>query len=102
MTSTDNIAPVSDTSAAHEHSCNDPTHHHDHPTFFDQNDLLSALAGGKKESPAKRKNKKKQTGTVLAETIPGNRGNENIDDLVNFINSPSTTNEKKEKKKSTN
>jgi hypothetical protein len=97
MASTDNTSIP-----AHEHSCNDPTHHHDQPTFFDQTDLLNALANaGKKESPTKRKNKKKQQqhGTVLAETIPGNRGNENIDDLVNFINSPTTTNEKKQKKK---
>jgi hypothetical protein len=111
MATTDNISvPVSDTdtSVPHEHSCNDPTHNHHHDydqtNFLDQMDLLNALANaGKKESPAQRKTKKKQKpnqGAVLAETIPGNRGNESIDDLLNYINGPSKANDKKPKKKS--
>ena len=114
-TDKDNISvPVSDTdtSVPHEHTCNDPSHHHhqhdqdqDQINFLDQMELLNALANaGKKESPVQRKSKKKQNkkdGTVLAETIPGNRGDQNIDDLVNYINGPSKANETKPKKKST-
>lgn len=114
MTSTDKIEdnitvsnstiPVPDNSEFHEHShaCDDPTHNHDIPSFFDQNDLFSSLAGAKTEAPAKRKPKKKpQQGTIRAEAIPGHRGDQNIDDLMSFINGPSTTNDKKQKKKST-
>ncbi|CAF2053080.1 unnamed protein product [Rotaria magnacalcarata] len=85
----------------HSHSCNDPTHNHEKPLRFDQSDLYSSLTGAKNETSAKRKHKKPKKQTViLAEAIPGNRGNENIDDLVNFINGPSSTNDKKQKKKS--
>ncbi len=114
MASTDNTtvstdqqnstAPNSDVPAFHEHSqsCNDPTHHHNFPTFFDQNDLLSSLKTTNNEVPVKRKGKKNQKqGTIRAELIPGHRGNENIDDLVNFINSSSPANVKNQKKKST-
>jgi hypothetical protein len=86
----------------HSHSCNDPTHHHNMPSYFDQNDLFSTLTAAKTETPAKRKTKKNpKQGVIRAELIPGNRGNENIDDLVNFINSPSPANDNKQKKKST-
>jgi len=98
------IAPISDPSEFHEHShsCNDPTHNHNFPSFVEQNDLLSSLAATKSEAPVKRKQKKnKQQNTIRAETIPGHRGNESIDDLLNFINGPSSTNDKKQKKKST-
>jgi hypothetical protein len=113
MAATDNItvssdqqsatAQVSDASELHEHSqsCNDPTHQHNFPSYFDQNDLFSTLAAPKTETPAKRKHKKKpKEGIIRAEAIPGHRGNDNIDDLMNFINSPPATNEKKQKKKS--
>lgn len=104
MASTDNnpVPTEQQNSTAQEHSqsCTDPSHHHDLPPFFDPNDLFSSLTAPKTENATKRKGKKKATqGTIRAETIPGNRGNENIDDLVNFINSPAT-NEKKQKKKS--
>jgi hypothetical protein len=104
QTSTLKSAPISDASAYHEHSqtCNDPSHNHDFPSFFDPNDLYSSLAGTKKPVPVKRKSKKnQQQNAVRAESIPGNRGNENIDDLVNFINNTSSTGDKKPKKKST-
>jgi len=86
----------------HSHSCNDPTHHHNMPSsYFDPNDLLSSLNTIKTETPVKRKSKKNsKQGVIRAELIPGHRGNENIDDLVNFINSPSPPNDKKQKKKS--
>jgi hypothetical protein len=104
QTSTLKSAPIFDASSHHEHSqtCTDPSHNHDFPSFFDQNDLYSSLAGTKKDVQVKRKNKKNQKQTaVRAETIPGNRGNENIDDLVNFINNTSSNSDKKPKKKST-
>lgn len=90
----------------HAHTCDDPSHHHHdhpHPNIFDVNDLFSTLnMPTKTETAAKRKPKKnRQQQAVRAETIPGNRGTDNIDDLVKFINGPSTSTEvKKSKKKS--
>ncbi|CAF0907683.1 unnamed protein product [Adineta ricciae] len=89
----------------HSHSCCDHSHHHDHdmPSFFDENDIFSSLAGAKKDMAAKRKPKKnQQQGAVRAETIPGHRGDQNIDDLLNFINSPTPASGKKQKKKTAN
>ncbi|UJR08133.1 hypothetical protein I4U23_012409 [Adineta vaga] len=88
----------------HSHSCSDPSHHHHHhhdmPSFFDENDLFSSLAGAKKDMGARRKPKKTaQQAAVRAETIPGHRGDQNIDDLLNFINSPAPANGKKQNKK---
>jgi hypothetical protein len=86
----------------HSHTCDDPTHHHNFPSFMDQNELFSNFSAPKNEIPVKRKSKKnKQQGVIRAELIPGNRGEENIDDLVKFINSPASTNDKKQKKKTT-
>lgn len=114
MASTDNInAPADQQSPTvaisestgvqeHGHSCDDPTHNHDHSSFFNASDLFSNLSAPQIEQPAKRKSKKPRgQGAIRAETIPGNRGSENIDDLVNFINSPAKANDKKQKKKST-
>ena len=104
--------PVSESTAVqeqeHAHSCDDPSHHHHHhdhphPDFFNANDLFSSLnAATKTEKVVKRKAKKNRPQqTIRAETIPGNRGTDNIDDLVNFINNPTiSTNDKKSKKKS--
>lgn len=99
-------APIQETTPVqeHAHSCDDPTHNHDHPqpNFFNANDLFSSLnMSTKTEQAPKRKAKKnRQSNAVRAETIPGNRGTENIDDLVKFINGPATViNDKKSKKK---
>ncbi|CAF1108952.1 unnamed protein product [Adineta steineri] len=98
-------APIHDATSFHEHSheCNDPSHNHDTPSFFDQNDFNSMLAGAQKDISTKRKHKKPQQQNIIrAELIPGHRGEQNIDDLVHFINSPSPPkNDKKQKKKST-
>lgn len=103
--------PVQETTPVeeHAHSCDDPSHHHHHdhsqPNFFNASDLFSSLnTATKNEQSTKRKVKKnRQPNTVRAETIPGNRGTENIDDLVKFINGPATAiPEKKSKKKSAN
>lgn len=79
----------------HEHSCNDPSHHHHH--HFDPEELF---ASGPTEKPKRKAKKVSTTNPIRSETIPGHRGNQNIDDLVNFINGPSTnTSNTKSKKK---
>lgn len=92
----------------HSHSCNDPSHHHHHyPPLFDQEDDYSSTLAAKNEMLLKHKAKKNSAnqGVTRAELIPGHRGGNNIDDLVNFINGPSsankTTNKKSKKKGST-
>ena len=99
--------PIYNASSAHEHShsCNDPSHHH-YPSFFDQDNEQLAAAAAKNEMLMKRKAKKNQKQDLTrAELIPGHQGNKNIDDLVNFINGPSSASNnggsKKPKKKST-
>jgi Spy/CpxP family protein refolding chaperone len=105
--STTKNMPIYDASSAHQHShsCNDPSHHHHHPIFFDEDNEQSSAAA-KNEMLMKRKAKKNQKQDVTrAELIPGHQGDKNIDDLVNFINGPSSGNNnaanKKSKKKST-
>jgi len=104
QTSETKTASMDDFSSFLEHSrtCDDPSHHHNFPSFMDQNDLFSSPTTAKNEIPVKRKSKKnKEQGAIRSELIPGHRGDGNIDDLVNFINSPPATNDKKQKKKST-
>ncbi|CAF3543290.1 unnamed protein product [Rotaria socialis] len=100
--------PIYNAASAHQHShaCNDPSHHHHYPSFFDEADEHSNAAAAKNEMLMKRKAKKNQKQDVTrAESIPGHQGDKNIDDLLNFINGPSSannnTNSKKSKKKST-
>ena len=81
----------------HSQTCTDPTHNHNFADIV--NPDLFSNAG--KPSATRKHKKNKQQGGIPAESIPGNRGNENIDDLVKFINSPTPANEKKGKKKST-
>ena len=90
------VDAAADTSDQHSHGCNDPTHNH----YFDINDAYSFPVAEKEAPSTKRKAKKSkgQTG-VLAKTIPGNRGDQSIDDLVNFINAPASTNSGKPKQK---
>ncbi len=106
--STTKSVPIYNASSSHEHShsCNDPSHHHHYPSFFDQDNEQLAGAGAKNEMLIKRKAKKNQKQDVTrAEFIPGHQGARDIDDLVNFINGPSSANNnagsKKSKKKST-
>ncbi|CAF3294790.1 unnamed protein product [Rotaria sp. Silwood2] len=104
-TSIEEKTSITESGSNHEHSetCNDPTHHHNDSSFFNPNDLYSSISAVKKETPAKRKHKKNEKQTsIRAESIPGHRGNENIDDLVNFINSSSPVNDNKQKKKVNN
>ena len=84
----------------HGHSCNDPSHHHHH--HFDPDELFGSPLPDK----PKRKVKKPaatNANQIRSETIPGHRGHENVDDLVNFINGPATatgkSNSNKTKKK---
>jgi hypothetical protein len=105
--STTKNMPIYDASSSHQHShtCNDPSHHHHYPSYFDQDDEQSSAAA-KTEMLMKRKAKKQQKQDVTrTELIPGHRGDKNIDDLINFINGPSSGNNnpagKKSKKKST-
>ena len=91
-------AHPADTADQHSHSCNDPTHDHNH--YFDIHDAYSLPTNEKNAPAAKRKAKKsKQQSGVLAETIPGNRGDQSVDDLLKFINDPPSTNSGKPKKK---
>lgn len=62
----------------------------DDPTLLNEENRPSA------DPMIQRKGKKNQqrTGT-RAEFIPGHRGNQSIDDLMNFINQPSTMKKKK-------
>ena len=89
----------------HSHACNDPSHHHGPPLFDHDEDYSSALAA-KNEMLLKHKAKKNSVkqDVLRAESIPGHRGGNNIDDLVQFINGTSsattTTANKKSKKKS--
>jgi hypothetical protein len=108
QTSTQESVPTFDPSAYLEHSqaCDDPTHNHTYPNFFNQNDQHSAPTTAKNGSQVKRKGKKtQQKDSMRAEFIPGHRGDRDIDELVNFINGSSSTNnntnEKKQKKKLT-
>jgi hypothetical protein len=98
--------PINNIPSQHEHSdtCDDPTHHHNFPTFIDPNDLFSTTTTTvpKSETSVKRKNKKnKQQVIMRTELIPGHRGDRDIDELVNFINSPTPIKDKKAKNKST-
>ncbi|CAF1157436.1 unnamed protein product [Rotaria sordida] len=101
-TSVEEKTSIAESTPIHEHShtCNDPTHNHNDPSFFNLNNLYSSTSPVNNAIGNKRKTKKnkKQT-TTSAELIPGHRGSENIDDLVNFINSPLPINDKKQKKK---
>lgn len=93
--------PLYNASSAHQHShsCNDPSHHHHYPSFFDQDDEHLSSTNAKNDMLMKRKAKKTQKQDVTrAELIPGHQGDKNIDDLVNFINGPSTANKKSQKK----
>ena len=106
QTTTQKSVPTFDSSAypEHSHACDDPSHNHTYPNFFNQNDEHSAPTNAKNGSQVKRKSKKtQQKGAMRTELIPGHRGDQNIDDLVNFINGSSSTNnntnEKKQKKK---
>jgi hypothetical protein len=99
--STTNV-PIYNASSAHQHShtCNDPSHHH-YPSFFDQDDDHLSANAAKNEMLMKRKAKKNQNqGVTRTELIPGHRGDKNIDDLVDFINGPSTANQNPGNKKS--
>ncbi|UJR38185.1 hypothetical protein I4U23_030859 [Adineta vaga] len=94
--------PIYNASSSHEHShsCNDPSHHH-HPSFYDYNSEQLAAMAAKNEMLMKRKAKKTQNqGVTRAEMIPGHRGDNSIDDLLNFINGPSTTNQNNRNPKS--
>ncbi len=104
--STTKNVPIYNAASSHQHShsCNDPSHHHHYPSFFDQDDEQLSSIAAKNEMLMKRKVKKNQKQDVTrAELIPGHRGDKNIDDLVNFINGPSSANNnvgnKKSKKK---
>jgi hypothetical protein len=106
--STTKSVPIYNASSSHQHShtCNDPSHHHHYPSFFDQDDDHLSATASKNEMLMKRKAKKNQKQDVTrAELIPGHQGDKNIDDLVNFINGPSSANNnagsKKSKKKLT-
>jgi hypothetical protein len=98
-----NDAPLNDDE--HAHTCNDPSHHHHHHHHhFNHNDLFESTTTGATSSSGKSKRTTKKTSRpsgIRTETIPGHRGNENIDDLMNFINGPSTSHNKKENKRST-
>jgi len=100
--STTKSVPIYNASSSHQHShtCNDPSHHH-YPSFFDQDDEHLSSTAAKNEMLMKRKAKKNQKQDVTrAELIPGHQGDKNIDDLVNFINGPSSTNNNTGNKKS--
>ena len=102
QSSTNNVPIYNATSAhQHSHSCNDPSHHHHYPSFFDQEyEHLSANAA-KNEMLMKRKAKKNQNQEVTrAELIPGHQGDKSIDALVDFINGPSSANKNSGNKKS--
>ncbi|CAF1205386.1 unnamed protein product [Rotaria sp. Silwood1] len=97
-TSIEEKISIPESISTHEHSetCNDPTHQHNHPSSMNLNDLISSLSPVKTERSVKKKSKKNGKHTsIRAESIPGHRGNENIDDLVNFINGLSPINNKK-------
>ena len=86
----------------HAHSCNDPSHqhhhHHPHPhaSLFDPEEIY----GGATTEKVKRKPKKPvATDELRSENIPGHRGDQNLDELLKFINEPSTVQSKKGKKK---
>jgi hypothetical protein len=105
--STTKSVPIYNAASSHQHShaCNDPSHHH-YPSFFDQDDEHLSGTAGKNDMLMKRKAKKNQKQDITrAELIPGHRGDKNVDDLVNFINGPSSANNnggsKKSKKKLT-
>lgn len=102
QTSTAKSVPIYNASSSHQHSheCNDPSHHHDYPLFFDQNDEDSSAATAKTRRLMKHKAKKNQNQDVTrSEAIPGHQGDKNIDDLLNFINGPSSANNKTNSKK---
>jgi hypothetical protein len=95
------IYNAASSSHQHSHSCNDPSHHHHYPSFFDQDDEHLSSIAAKNEMLMKRKAKKNQKQDVTrAELIPGHQGDKNIDDLVNFINGPSSANNNAGSKKS--
>lgn len=100
--STTKSVPIYNAASSHQHShaCNDPSHHH-YPSFFDQDDEHLSSSATKNEMLMKRKAKKNQKQDVTrAELIPGHQGDKNIDDLVNFINGPSSANNNAGNKKS--
>jgi hypothetical protein len=100
--STTKSVPIYNAASSHQHShaCNDPSHHH-YPAFFDQDDEHLSGTVGKNDMLMKRKAKKNQKQDITrAELIPGHRGDKNVDDLVNFINGPSSANNNSGSKKS--
>ena len=94
--------PIYDAASAADqqsHSCNDPSHHHHH--HDDEYDEHLAALAAKNEMLMRRKAKKTQQNKDLtrSENIPGHQGDKNIDDLLNFINGPSTAAPSQSKKK---
>ena len=85
-------------------TCSDPAPpHHQQPLSLDQNNLNSSTTAAQNKTLVKRKNKRgKKHAIMSAESIPGHRGDQSIDDLVKFIEGSIPIDDKKKKEETNN